>query len=238
MVPPCRALEWQHAHHAAALLAIRDGLAGFDTEALDRAERLLHADADVMAAQRTYVQALLGTVLATEAIELAAFLGAILGARDAAAMTREVLVRIDVVELALVSLAPEEWSIEQSILGEWIFTTRAIDSIASEPTFGFDRDGLYARFARFHEESIEYARDPRRAPPPRPIEPDPWWRWTAPTTLQTLQILDRDVTPLIDRFHTARTRCQDRIAVARVALAAARDRAESAVRAQADAPPR
>lgn len=233
--PLCPVIDSIRAHRLASAIAIGDALEGFDEEALARAERLARADRDALQGARTAIAAMTAAVCAAEAIELAALLAAIVAAREEGPGTPEVGARLDALERAVVSLEPASWSMEQALVGEAITMRRGLDAIAAEPRWiPMDHGRTAARLEDSLEDAIAYARDPEGAPPPALAEPGPVERLLDPAGAEAIETVLFALTPVIDRFEEHALEAEDRLAVARVAIAAARARTE---RAEALAPP-
>ncbi len=228
----CPVMPWLHAHRAAAALALRDATLGWDEEALTRTAALLRADRDALLHSRSLIEAMVAVTNAAEAIELVAMLGAVLGAREEAAATPDLLAALDAVEIALGELEPGGWSLERALIGEAIRIQSALAALGStEGSEAVDR-GRIARLLDEHFAALlAYAQNPELDPPP---PPSAGWLWRAldPAGATALEVLVPDLAPHVERFDESATAAEDRVAAARVTIAAARARMELAPTAE------
>ena len=222
-VGECSPIAWYFAHRVAASHTIRDTLLGWDDEALERTERLLRADRDAIATARSLIELMVAVAGARQSIELTGLVGSILGAREEAFGTPELRARLDLVELALASLEPEGWSAERALIGESIRTRRALESVAQSGEVAGLGHAMES-FDRYFEDAIAYARSRDRALAPDPVEVAHGWALLDPVGASASDIVRIDAVSQIDRLASEAEQARDRVAVARVALAAARAR--------------
>lgn len=228
----CDVVGWRGVHRAIVAHCLHLLIEGEHVAATELSTWLVRADHDLITHARSLVSLALAQVTLRDAVELAALLGAAIGAAPEVP-ERGVGPALDALELAIASMTPEQWSLEDAVTGEAISMRSALSADGEYGDVGrlaiwLDQEALAAR---------AYARDPAHRDPPVPAEPGWLWRLTDPEATANTQALAYDVEERQRSLDESRASLIERIEVARVSLRAGRARATIASAAPVAEPP-
>ena len=232
LLVPCSTVAWLEVHRAILAHCLHLLIDGEHVEATELSTWLVRADHDLITHGRTLLGLALAQVTLRDAVELAALVGAAIGAAPERP-EQGVGAALDTLELAIASMTPDEWTLEDAVTGEAISMRSALSAEFADGDIGrlaiwLDQETLAAR---------AYARDPAHRDPPVPAEPGWLWRLTDPDAIANTETLTYDVEERQRGLDEFRASILERIEVARVSIRAGRARATLAsATSDSDAP--
>ena len=225
---PCPVMSWVRATRIAWTLVVKDALAGRYTAAFERLERMLRAGRDAVTHAREVFAGMTAAMMTAQTIQLSVVIATILARDEGVRASPRLLADVSAVERVLATLDPTSWSLETILIGDSLHE-RALIDVAASGGHGCVRLARTIEASdAYHEAAIAYARDPQHVQPPARVKPGWIWRTLDPVSALAVGAVGKDLTGVIRHFERTRARAVNRIATARVALAEAHARVESA----------